>query len=54
MKKCALCGEVISDKRCVTVVVGKWFRRKKKHFHTNCFIANKRKAKDITVAMTKS
>ena len=54
MKKCAICGRVIDDKKqMVTIKTGKWFRRKVKHFHLDCFIADKIKARDIAIAMTK-
>lgn len=53
MKKCALCGERITDKKkCVKVGVGKWWRRKWKHFHLDCFIADKRRGYDVVRRMT--
>lgn len=55
MKKCAMCGREIADKRrMVTIKTGKLFRRKVKHFHLDCFIADKIKARDTAVAMIKS
>lgn len=55
MKKCALCGQPITDrKRRVKVGVGRWFRRKRKYFHLDCFIADKRKGFSVVRGMTKS
>lgn len=54
MKKCAMCGHEIADKkRMVTIKTGRWFRRKVKFFHLDCFIADKVKARDIAIAMVR-
>lgn len=53
--KCAACSRKIADrKQMVTVKTGRLFRRKTNHFHLGCFLSDKIKARDITIAMTKS
>ena len=55
MKKCAICGrEIANKKQVVTVRIGRWFRRKTLHFHLDCFIIDKLKARDLTVEKMKS
>jgi hypothetical protein len=55
MRKCAICGhEVETKKQMVTVKIGKWFKRKTLHFHIDCFVKDKIKARDLTVEKMKS
>lgn len=54
MRKCAMCGRPINNKKqMVTIKTGKWFRKKVMYFHLDCFLENKIKARDITIAMVK-
>ena len=54
MRKCAMCGRPINNKKqMVTIKTGKWFRKKVMYFHLDCFLANKIKARDMTKAMVK-
>lgn len=52
MKRCALCGQPTDKKNRVTVSCGRWFRRKRKHFHIDCFIADKRSGYNKVREMT--
>lgn len=55
MCRCALCGNPITNKKKrVEVSVGRWFRRKRKFFHLDCFIAEKRRGFGVVKEMTKS
>lgn len=54
MRKCAMCGRaIVNKKQMVTIKTGKWFRKKVRYFHLDCFLADKIKARDITIAMVK-
>lgn len=45
MRKCAVCGEFVPfGNKCVTITRGKWYRRKRKHFHIHCFLDNRVKS----------
>ena len=44
------CGlKIANKKQMVTIKTGKWFRRNVRHFHLECFISDKIKARDIAI-----
>lgn len=54
MKKCALCGQPVDKKKRVEVSIGRWYRRKRRFFHLDCFIADKRRGFGVVQDLTKS